>query len=80
MTFTLRGLILNILGTTIVWWFGLPAHLGKDGRVTLTSIWGEEPSDAMKKTLSRVKCHARLYNLGMFLIVVGFVFQAIDLK
>ena len=63
-----------------MWWFGLPAHIVKDGRITLTSIWGEEPSDSMKETLSRVKWHARLSNFGMFLIVVGFVFQAIDLK
>ena len=80
MTFTLLGLILNILGTAIVWWFGLPAHIGRDGRISLTSIWGGEPNDAMKETINRVKRHARLSNLGMFLIVVGFILQALDLN
>ena len=75
----LTGLILNVAGTAIIWIYGIPANIGKDGSVKILSVWGGEPTVEMKATARRVKRYARLSNLGMLLILLGFVLQACDL-
>lgn len=73
------GLILNIVGTLLIWWFGVPASLGRDGRIKIMDVWGGEASEPMKDTARKVACGRRLSNLGMLLLFLGFVLQLVAL-
>lgn len=76
---TLIGLCLNMLGTILVWKFGLPATIGKDGGIQITKIWGSEQTPEMARVDQKTKRNRALSNLGMALILAGFALQALPL-
>lgn len=79
MTLNFTGLSLNILGTALVWKFGIPATVKSDGSFRITKVLGGEPTPEMKKTDRQVTIYRGLSNLGMLLLLVGFILQAVAL-
>jgi hypothetical protein len=65
------GLTLNCIGTILVWIYGLPANINREGDDVLMMI-GKDL--AMKKKAKQFVC---ISNCGMGLILLGFVLQAI---
>lgn len=62
------GLSLDIAGVVLLFFFGLPADVRKDGGLVL--MWGGDPEDARRYRRARV-----LSCLGLALLVVGFGLQ-----
>jgi hypothetical protein len=71
-TINSAGLIFDILGAGILWRFGLPPSINRDGHITITC----------QQTNEQEKDKAGLYDflshLGLFLVALGFVFQLIS--
>jgi hypothetical protein len=65
------GLALNCIGTVLVWIYGLPANINREGDNSFIMI---EKDPAMKK---KAKQFVYLSNCGMGLILLGFILQAI---
>lgn len=75
MSLNLLGLIFNIVGAIMLWRYALPANIGNDGQVKLTKVWGGEQTPQMKKTEKRILRGRIASHIGMFMIIVGFIFQ-----
>lgn len=76
ISLNLLGLLFNIVGTVVLWRYGLPATISPDGSVKITKVWNGEQTPSMKKTERRVR-HGRLaQHLGLGMILVGFSIQA----
>jgi len=65
------GLLLDVIGVALIWAFGMPRNYfaNDDGNLKL-----EEPSEAERK---KRKLHKWLSGLGLFLIILGFIFQIV---
>lgn len=73
-TLTLVGLVLNMIGTALVWRFGLPRNdVNREGSGALLAYTGDTK---MQRT---AKCYDLVANAGMLLIFGGFVLQAVAL-
>ena len=63
------GLALDIIGVILIWRFGLPASLSRDGHDYLILESTNEPEK--RKALT----YDHLSQFGLALVVAGFVFQ-----
>ena len=73
----LLGLMLNFFGTLIIWRYGFPANIGRDGDVKITGLWHEGPQpEEFLKMRRRILFGKWASNLGVFCIAVGFLIQA----
>jgi len=64
------GLMLDVAGVIIIFFFGISSDLNKNGAVG----WLVENSEEMSKKAER---HNRVSKLGLLLIIVGFTLQII---
>jgi hypothetical protein len=65
------GLVFDIAGVLVVWFFGLTKLLTAEGEVLTTDF-----ADGRNKP--RIKRHKRLGKFGMFLILLGFALQLVS--
>lgn len=63
------GLVFDIIGATLLFFFGLPADIDREGRTIMTS--GERDEEEIKKG-KRYDCWGRI---GLGLLVIGFTLQ-----
>ena len=63
------GLILDIIGALLIWRFGLPEKIDRDGDMNIAC----EQIDKTEKT--KAKKHDCLAHIGVILLIVGFVLQ-----
>jgi hypothetical protein len=63
------GLVCDIVGVVIVWYYGLPSEVSRSGANYLLL---EQPNDA-EKALARH--YDRLSRVGLILLILGFVLQ-----
>lgn len=66
------GLILDIIGASLLFKFGLPASIDRKGHVHIIT---EQLDDA---EIKKGKHYDRLGRLGLILLVVGFVLQLVS--
>jgi hypothetical protein len=66
------GLVLNIVGTLLVWRYGLPAPLSRDGAI---NIIAEQTDNSEKAEAAKYDCKARL---GIGLLLLGFALQLVS--
>lgn len=67
----LAGLVLNLIGTILVWRFGLPPSVDRKGRTFLITHAIDEAEVEQARNMDRCS------HLGAALIVAGFFLQAI---
>ena len=67
------GLILDIAGALLIWRFGLPPAVSRDGRTTVAWLGAD------KSEIEKSKLYDRLSHLGVGLLVSGFLFQLLGL-
>jgi hypothetical protein len=67
------GLTLNIIGTLLIWRFGLPEPINKTGAIHL--ILEQTDEDEIR----RAKRYNRFSLLGVALLVLGFLLQLVAL-
>ncbi len=72
-TLTAMGLTLNIVGTLLIWRFGLPEAVSRKGEDFLITSH-RDPSQ-----IKKAKQYDRFSALGAFLLVVGFLLQLIGI-
>lgn len=65
------GLILNILGTVLLYFFGLPNRVDPTGAVNIVGEGVDE------EEVQRAKIYGRLSALALSLLGIGFVLQLI---
>jgi len=70
--FNSAGLVLNIVGTLLVWRYGLPAPLSRDGAI---NIIAEQTDSSEKAEAARYECKARW---GIGLLILGFALQLLS--
>lgn len=68
---TAIGLTLNIIGTLLIWKFGLPAPISRTGDVHLIL----EHSD--QNEVKQAKTYDRLSLFGVLLLLLGFLLQLV---
>lgn len=73
MFLNILGLSFNIIGAILIWKYGLPAKIDREGHRHLLL----EGEDGNQKRLA--KKYDRLSNFGMLLLILGFVSQLIAL-
>lgn len=66
------GLILNILGTGLIFWFGIPADVRRKGESCLLL----ESTDYTE--IKKAKFYDMMSSLGFLCLIVGFIFQFFD--
>ena len=64
------GLILDIFGAALLWYFGLPPKVSREGARHL--IIGKDSKEARK-----ARKYDSLGNVGFGLLIIGFIFQFI---
>ena len=67
------GLLFNIIGVILIWRYGLPADINREGHVILVL----EGKDEKEKSLAHK--YDIMSRIGMFLLILGFVCQFIAL-
>jgi hypothetical protein len=65
------GLIADIIGCLIIYKFGLPENVNKNGHINLIL---EQTND---NEIEKFKSYKRLSNVGLTLLLIGFIFQLI---
>jgi len=65
------GLLLDIIGAILIWKYGLPESLSREGVAPAFSV-----IDASLR--AKAKKYNWYSNIGLFLLVLGFVFQLIS--
>lgn len=70
-TLTIVGLTLDVVGGILIFFFGVPSGLNKEGSVG----WELEDSPELRKKAAKMDCVAKM---GLLLIVLGFVLQLLD--
>jgi hypothetical protein len=66
------GLVINIVGTLLVWRYGLPDPLSRDGVINITA---EQTDNSEKAEAAKHDCKTRL---GVGLLLVGFALQLLS--
>ena len=66
------ALILSVIGTGLVWKYGLPSEVDEDGASILTFRLSEEETNNNKKKWRR---YLNLNRTGLGLIMLGFFLQ-----
>jgi hypothetical protein len=69
------GLVFDIVGATLLVFFGLPPEVNRSGKIFVgrgVSVAGTDPA-AVRKA-KRYECRGRL---GLGLLIIGFLFQLI---
>lgn len=66
------GLVFDILGAYLLWKFGLPAAISREGTVGLATETDDHAEAA------KAKQYDRLGNVGLILLVIGFVLQLVS--
>lgn len=69
-TITNLGLFFDIVGATLMFFFGVPSGLSKDGSVG----WEAEDSNEQRIKAAKFDCVARI---GLTLLILGFILQLI---
>lgn len=72
MHFNALGLILNIIGVILLWKFGLPENINRDG-LSLLALEGTDEKEKQK-----AKRYDKYSNFAILLIVLGFLLQLIS--
>jgi hypothetical protein len=67
------GLVLDIVGAIILWQFGITALIEPQGNAFL--VCGPVDEETRQADVALYKRHKRMSNLGLFLLVLGFVGQ-----
>jgi hypothetical protein len=67
------GLSFNIIGVMIIWKYGLPANLDRDGHIHLVT---SQVNESEKILAQKYDTYSKL---GMILLILGFVCQLIAL-
>lgn len=68
---TLIGLILDIFGVAIIYFWGLPEKIDKDGDILL-SLGGAD-----KEEIKKAKKYDFMSTIGLGMLIVGFSLQAL---
>jgi hypothetical protein len=71
MILNIIGLILNFIGTVMLYFFGLSQNIDSKGTILLALEQTE------KKEIVRYKRYKFLSQLGIFLLAIGFLIQLI---
>jgi len=66
------GLIFDIVGVLLIWKYGIPEPISKDGTVSI-AFEGIDESEKMK-----AKRYDRVSHVGIFLLVLGFALQLLS--
>ena len=66
------GLFLDIIGVILIWNFGLPDSISREGHTFITT----EGSDEREK--ARAARYDRWSKIGLSLVIVGFVVQLVS--
>lgn len=66
------GLLLNISGTLLLLFFGLPPRVDPEGHILLRITQVDE------KEIAKAKLYKRWSRLGLLLLIAGFVLQIIS--
>ena len=66
------GLVLDIAGAILLWKYGLPESISREGTITLSIGQVDEAEVAKAKTYD---CWSKL---GLTLLILGFIFQLIS--
>ena len=69
------GLILNILGTILIFKYGLPSRVDDDPNQVHYLIRVEKNKDDSLKAKNNNKVINILSNIGIVLIIIGFILQ-----
>ena len=72
-TLSAIGLTLNIVGTVLIWRFGLPAPLSREGTTYLIS------SDVDQSEVKKARLYDRYAQFGLSLLLTGFVLQLLGI-
>lgn len=67
-TMTSLGLFLDVVGAVLIFFFGVPTGLNKDGSVG----WEVEDSKEQRIKAAKYDCVARV---GLVLLILGFILQ-----
>lgn len=82
----LASIILTVAGTFLIWRFGVPPTVGRDGRLRITEVYPGEPKDGEQLPQQRIgpQCPVRLYRwlsaLGFLCLLVALGLQVLNLK
>ena len=71
MTLINLGLLLDIIGVVLLWCFGLPPDVRREGQSYILAE-GEDQTEKRK-----AKLYDCLSKLGLFLIIFGFIVQIV---
>ena len=66
------GLLLDIVGVIILWKYGLPESLSREGHISIVT----EQIDETEK--AKAALYDRWSKFGLFFLITGFVFQLIS--
>lgn len=66
------GLAFDIIGAMLMWKYGLPEQISRDGAVNIVV---ENVDNTEKEKAHRYDCNA---GYGIFLLVIGFVLQLVS--
>ena len=66
------GLVFNIVGTLLVWRYGLPEPVNRDGAINIVA---EQTDSSEARKAARYDCKARL---GIGLLILGFALQLLS--
>lgn len=66
------GLVMDIFGAILLWKYGLPDVINRDGLEVITV------SQVNEAEVAKAKTYDRWSQLGLTLLIVGFIFQLIS--
>lgn len=66
------GLVLDIVGATLLWKYGLPENVSRDGSDAITS------EGTNHQEIAKAKRYDTLGNIGMALLALGFGLQLVS--
>ena len=69
--FSVAGLVLDVIGALMLWWFGLPEAISRSGRMSLDL----EQEDPAQQALARR--YDRWARVGLTCLIAGFIGQLV---
>ena len=67
----LIGLVTSLVGTWLIWRFGLPASIDREGWVTMAL------EDKDQSQIEKGRKYDKRSNVGFILVAIGFIFQTL---